>query len=226
MQIRAALEGDLRKIVAREVSVLGRGIKAGTQAATDGLKDKLRRQVREAGLSSSVEKAWQAKVYPKGDSMGAAGLVFSKARRIHAAFDGGAEIRPKNGEWLVIPLPAARKLKLDLDYARSRGGKPRHWSDVDAAIRRFGALRRVVLPGGRILLVASGVTAAGQRRKVRQTRNGAVQGIGNTSMPLFLLVRRVRLGKRLDIDAAVSDARRDFIDHVRRSIDAAERATK
>lgn len=226
MHIGAAIEGDLRKIMAREVSVLAAGIKAGTVKAADGLKEKLRAQVRAAGLSTPVEKAWQSKVYPKGESMGAAGYVYSKAKRIHAAFDVGGDLRPKNGEWLVIPLPAARKLKLDVSYQRSKGSRPRHWSDVEAAVARFGALRRVMLPGGRMLLVADRVTASGARRKVRTTREGArVQGLGNVSMPLFLLVKRVRLGRRLDIDGAVASAERDFMGHVLAGISAAERAS-
>ncbi|WP_337996223.1 DUF6441 family protein [Oleispirillum naphthae] len=227
MKIGAALEGDLRKIMTREISVLRSGIKSGTQTATDNLKEKLRAQVRAAGLPQSVQKAWQSKVYPKGDSMGAAGLVFSKATRIHAAFDAGASISPRNGQWLVIPLPAARRLKFDVSYSRSRGGKPRHWSDVDAAVRRFGSLRRVPLKGGRILLVADGVTASGSRRKVRQAKGGGtVQGVGNVSMPLFLLVKRVRLGKRLDIGGAAAQAGRDFMGHVLAGIDAADRRVK
>lgn len=227
MQLRAAIEGDLRQVMARETVVLKAGIKAGTLKASDALKDRLRGQVRAAGLSSSVEKAWQSKVYPKGDSMGAAGLVYSKAARIHSAFDAGATIGPKAGQWLVIPLPAARRLKLDLSYQRSKGSRPRHWSDIDAAVRRFGALRRVALRGGRILLVADGVTASGARRKVRTARGGgAVQGVGNVSMPLFLLVRRIRLGKRLDIDGAVTQAGREFLAHVIAGIAAADRQAK
>lgn len=227
MHLKAALEGDLRKVMSREVMVLGAGIKSGTTSATDSLKERLRAQVRSAGLAQSVQKAWQSKVYPKGDSMAAAGYVYSKATRIHAAFDVGGTISPKRGQWLVIPLPAARRLKLDISYARSKGSRPRHWSDVDAAVRRFGALRQVKLRGGRMLLVADRVTAAGGRRKVRQARGGgSVQGLGNVSMPLFLLVRRVSLGKRLDIASAARQARQDFLGHVLRGIAQADQRGK
>lgn len=224
MQLIAAITGDLRRIMAREVLVLKSGIKTGVSDASDRLKDLLRAQVREAGLSTPVEKAWQTKVYPKGDSMSASGWVYSKATRIHAAFDVGGTITPSTGQWLVIPMPAARRLKLDQSLRRSKGSRPRHWSDVDAAVRRFGALRRVDLPGGRVLLVADNVTASGARRKVRQGKNGAVQGIGGVSMPLFLLVKRVRLGKRLDIAAASSSVERDFLGLVMRGIERAERS--
>lgn len=227
MRIGAALTGDLRQIMRQEVTVLSAGITSGTVRTTDNLKDRLRKQVAAAGLGVAVQKAWQSKTYPSGNSMSAAGYVFSKAKRIHAAFDAGGFIRPVNGDWLVIPLPAAKRLGLDTSYKSAHGGKPRHWSNVDAAIRRFGSLRRVVLPGGRVLLIASRVTSSGRRRATRTHRGGGtVQGVGNVDMPLFLLVKRVRLGRRLDIAAAADAAQVELLPQVIRAIAEADNRSR
>lgn len=237
MQIRAAIEGDLRKIMNREVAVLKAGVKAGTVSSAESLKEKLRAQVREAGLSQSVQKAWQVKSYPKGDHSGAASWVYSKSTRIHAAFDAGGTIVPgshvgpegnpviSKAKWLWIPLPGAVALELDRGMKHSKGNRERKWSEWEVVKQRFGEERLHLIPAGgqRMLLVAD--TGGGKSRS-RKWKYGAKRSLGDGSLPLFLLVKRVRLGKRLDIDGAVTQAGREFMQHILNGLAAAETKIK
>lgn len=208
MRLAAAIRGDLRKIMQEESNRLAVGVKEAAVAAGERTQAVLRGQVSTAGLPPSLAKAWRLRTYPKGPSLQAAAFVWSAAPRIHGAFDLGGVIRPRNGNWLAIPLPAAVALGLGKSRRHSRGSRPRNWADVEAAIRRFGALRPVPLAGGRILLVAEQVTAGGRRSRTRRTREGAefsAIGRGKVSMPLFLLVRSVTLAKRLSVERAARE---------------------
>ncbi|MCA8932079.1 MAG: hypothetical protein KDA49_06395, partial [Rhodospirillaceae bacterium] len=108
IRLHAALKGDLRRIVDAEKRAAAQGATRAINYAGSGLQRELRTQVRRAGLGIGVEKAWQRQKYPgRGNSLGAANLVFSKADRVHQAFSADRTVRGRNGNWLVIPLPPA-----------------------------------------------------------------------------------------------------------------------
>lgn len=196
MRLRAALVGDLTKVMDKAVKDMeSAAVKASRQAA-DSMRDDLRAQTASAGLPKSLQKAWQRKVY-LNKGLDAAGFVFSKSQDIHAAFATGGEIRAKNGSYLVIPLKGAVRAGLHTSMRKSRGSRPRKWSELEPALRRFGNLRRIALSKGRYLLVAPGYGKSGKALKP-----GARRRKGYWGLPLFLLVPRVRLGKRIDFEGA------------------------
>ena len=104
----AALSGNLQELMAAELKAARHAVTTGVRDATDGLKSELRSQITGAGLGARLANTWRGEVYPKGrESLGAAGLVYSRAPVVVAAHDEGALIRSKNGFWLSIPLPSA-----------------------------------------------------------------------------------------------------------------------
>ena len=163
---------------------------AGAQKAEQVLRD----QVAGAALGQGISNAWQIKTYPKaGKADNPASYVYTKAQRIVAAFASGATVTASGATWLVIPLPAAVALGLDRMTSRP-GGKPgglkAKYSDITAAIQRFGNLKFVPIGGNRALLIADPRSARGTGRA--------------SGTPLFLLVKSVRLPRLLDIDAAAA----------------------
>jgi Family of unknown function (DUF6441) len=66
-------------------------VTAGTEAAGQGLKTDLRRQVTSAGLGQRLANSWRDKHYPN-QKLDAASLVYTKAPQIIRAFDEGAVI--------------------------------------------------------------------------------------------------------------------------------------
>lgn len=209
--IVAKIDGDLQAILNDRVSEMADAIRAAVQNAAEGLQAELRRQVEAAGLGNGLAKAWRMTMYPRSTrrTLRPAGLVFSKAPRLHDAFNRSGTIRAKGDKWLAIPLKAAIDAGWDRQATRgdrSRGGPiDAKWSNIDAAKAKFGELRFVPLDGGRrALLVAEsgGVTRAGRFSAVRRAGAGRSAGRPRISVPLFLLVKQTRMKKVLDIEGA------------------------
>ena len=94
MRLEAALEGDLKRLLADELKAGEAAVKAGISEATDGLKLELRQQITGAGLSQRLANTWRGEVYPKcKNSLRAAGLVYSRAPDIVRAYANGAVMR-------------------------------------------------------------------------------------------------------------------------------------
>jgi hypothetical protein len=104
MRLSAAIQGNLKAMMAAEVKAAERAVSGGVRQATDGLKNELRGQVTGAGLGERLAKSWRGDLYPKGGmSINAAGFVYTKAPQIIGAFAYGTTIRSKRGRFLAIP---------------------------------------------------------------------------------------------------------------------------
>jgi hypothetical protein len=199
MRLTAALQGDLRQLLAAELRQAERGVTTGVRRATDGLKAELRGQVAGADLGERLVRTWRSETYPRaGTSLTPAGLVWSKAPRIVRAFAFGALIRSRNGLYLAIPTEAAGRVG-DGRKRITPGG----WE------RRTGLrLRFVYRRGAPSLLVADNVRLS---MRVRAARNEGRRGeagftrlAGRTTVPIFVLVPQVALKKRLDVEGAAA----------------------
>ena len=190
--IRMDIVGDIDAMIAAEIAA---GEKAVTKAVGDAgtsLKTAWRGQITGAGLGARLSRTIRSELYPKGQpSLNAASLIWSKAPVIVGAHDQGALIRSRNGFWLAIPTPAAGK--------SARGGRisPGEWER-----RRGLRLRFIYRRSGPSLLVAEG------RLNTRGlgVASGSKSGRGMATVPIFLLVRQVKLRKRLDQDRAAKAA--------------------
>lgn len=206
MMIVGRIKGDLQELLNAGLDEVSDGARAAVRSASEGLQADLRSQTRAAGLGVGLEKAWRLELYPKVSrrrTMRPAGLVYSKATRLHDAFDDGQIIAARGAKWLAIPLPAAKAAGLDKSPKRRdsqrAGPLPAKWSNIDAAKAKFGELRFIPIGNGaRALLVADG-----KARGDTLARGGAGRA---TSIPLFLLVKRARGRKLLDIAAAAKRA--------------------
>jgi|GEM_PF-237213 len=190
-----------------------RAVTTGVRQTTVGLRAELRAQVTAAGLGPRLARAWPCRVYPQsGTSLTAAGVVWTKAPRIVAAFARTTTIRSKRGFYLAIPAAAA-----------GRYGDGRRQIMPLGRQRRTGMrLRFVCRRNGPSLLVVDNARRPGRGRAVDNT--GRRRGVsftrlqGRTTVPIFILVPQVTLQKRLDIEApAAKWARRlpGLVDRVR-----------
>lgn len=194
MRLALAVTGSLKQHMEREARNGARAVTQAMRAATEGLKTDLRQQVVTGGLGQRLARAWRGQTYPRGqDSMGAAGLVFTKAERIVRAFEEGALIRSQKGFWLAIPTESAPK--------RGVGGKRISPSTFPENV--YGPLRFVYRPGKPGLLVVDNLRARqGKRGGFGRAGKRALARGEVTTVVMFVLVPQVRLRKRLDIDAA------------------------
>jgi hypothetical protein len=176
---------DFAGLMAAEVAAGERAVTAAIREAGSGLKAAWRGQITGAGLGTRLANSIRFASFPKsGDSLNAAALVWSKAPVIISAHDSGPLIRSKDGFWLAIPTPAAGK--------STRGGRttPGEWERRTGLRLRFIYRRR-----GPSLLVAEGRLNS----KGRAVGSRAKTGRGLITVPIFLLVRQVKLPKRLDL---------------------------
>ena len=190
--IRMDIVGDIGAMMAAEIAA---GEKAVTKAVSEAgtvLKTAWRGQITGAGLGARLSRTIRSELYPKGQpSLNAAALIWSKAPVIVGAHDTGPLIRLKDGFWLVIPTAAAGK--------STRGGRisPGEWER-----RRGLRLRFIYRRSGPSLLVAEGRLNSRGLGVASRSKTGR----GLTTVPIFLLVRQVKLRKRLDLDRAAKTA--------------------
>lgn len=195
MRLSATIIGDLGRIMAEEVKAAEKAVTAGVGEAAEGLKTELRTQITNAGLGPRLARTWRSETFPKGqNSIRAAGLVWSKAPGIIRIYEDGATIRSTRGFFLAIPTAAARRF--------GDGGRkitPGEWE------RRTGQrLRFVYRRHAPSLLVADNMRARTGKRGGFARASAAAQrsGRGLVTVPIFILVPQVTLGKRLDVAGA------------------------
>lgn len=192
LRLTAAIQGSLTRIVSQEIKAAEHAVTLGVRAATDGLKQDLRDQVTGAGLGQRLAKTWRGKVFPKGESMNAAGFVFSKAPEVVDSYAHGAVIRAHKSAYLAVPLPAAGKL------AGRKKLTPETWEQVHGQKLIFVPRRK-----GLALLVAENMRARkGKRGGFTKASATALRtGRGLTTVPIFVLIPQVTIQKRFDIES-------------------------
>lgn len=203
MRLGAALQGDLRRIVAAEWRAGGKAIRGGLRDAAVGLRGDLRRDAENAGLDR-LGKVWRHKVYGgRGGPWDAAAIVYPKGgertRGAIYAYEHGATIRARKGRYLLIPtgfnLSGGRRgqrvlyrpEELENSFVRrSRNGNLFLWVRVQHAQR----LRK-----GRVQDLAYVNTHLLGSGRVRRSRDILERG----AVPMFLLLPRVTVQKKLNI---------------------------
>lgn len=190
--IRMDIVGDLGAMMAAEIAAGEKAVAKAVSDAGTGLKTAWRGQITGPGLGQRLARTIRSELYPKSQpSLNAAALVWSQAPVVVGAHDTGPLIRSRNGFWLAIPTAAAGK--------SARGGRitPGEWER-----RRGLRLRFIYRRNGPSLLVAEG------RLNTRGigVASRAKTGRGLTTVPIFMLVRQVKLRKRLDLDRAAKSA--------------------
>jgi hypothetical protein len=219
-ELKIALQGQLRDLMARNKRVAETGITRGVHRATEELKQNLRDEVVGAGLGRRLAKTWQDKTYPLGKktSLNAAGWVYSKAPEIIRAHSEGTTIRAQSGTYLAIPTDNVPRRGFD----KRKRATPGNWNS-----QRYGELRYVPRSNGPPLLVVDGArfTKSGrvgkQLKSPRKKSGGFKKGVA--TIPMFTLVPQVSLKKRLDPQALGRRASSRLPNMVKREIERADR---
>jgi hypothetical protein len=215
MKIAASIGTSLTKILQEELRAGERAVTRAVRAETERLKAELRQQAKSAfgDRSRNIANAWRSRAFPQaGESLRAAGIVWTKVPTIIHAFEHGATIRARGARFLAIPT--------GFNAARGRRGRgnlglrvtPQQMvASRQAFLRPFRSGRGFVwcLPvrqGVRVgrrraPLIAGGlVTVATGRRKGAAAWQQALLAQG--FVPMFLLIPQVQLAKRLDVRGA------------------------
>jgi hypothetical protein len=173
MRLRASmtfpdLAGAFREQVAREfTAVVSRERRA--------LEKQFEAATISAGLGQGMAKSWQSATYPSSPSLGAAGLIWSRAPKALRSFAEGATITANGGRFLAIPSAETRRLRTGRNQPAPTP------ADVE---RRLGIKLLFIKKGGKRFLVAPS--------RERGRRRGRL-------FVAFFLVPRAVIKKRLDL---------------------------
>lgn len=196
MRLTAAIQGDLKKIMAQELKDATVGLQRGMARAGELLKSGLRSQVEQAGLGARLAKTWTGKFY-ENEGMNPAYQARSRAPQIIRGLMG-ATIRAKNHKYLAVPTQEA----IRMFARRGRGWAKRKLTveHVDALLRQEGLkMFPIKTSQGNLLLAVDltrkrrlgGLSPAGKlvTRKSQEKKGRFV--------PLFFLTPQTKLKKRL-----------------------------
>jgi len=212
--LKLIVTGNLRAAMEREVRAVSAAMRRATQTAGKEVQDRLRQQARSLSWrdgGKSLANAWRLKVYPPPGisprTLKPAALIYSNMPQIVRAFEEGATIRHKGGRYLIWPTGFNRT-------GGRRGGKPRVTAaQMTASKKSFlrpfksgrgflwclpvkansGAASRSArrgLTAGGIVSVATGKDRGRLRRK---------EVLAQGFVPMFFMMREVRLAKALDV---------------------------
>ncbi len=212
-ELEIAISGNYEKYLKERSDKIAFGIYDGTKDAADLIKERLRQQVVSAGLGQRLAKTWRSKVYParSARSLSPAGMVWSKAPHIIRGFSEGEPIRSSSGgAWLAIPseqAPMARGRKMTVEEFLSSYGEG-SLSSIKAD-KRNDVLYLVAKKGFRRSASKKETKAARRARRLRKNSRAKAEPI-----LMFTLVKQVRLGRRLDLQATFLVAERRFAELV------------
>ena len=222
MRLKLAVEGDLVVTMENWKQQLKVAVTDSIDEVAEEARQKLKAQADSAGLGK-VARTFKKKRYPSKPSLGAAAVVYSKAPEIVAAFDAGVTIVPKAGRYLAIPTGFNRQsgrrqsrgqrgqgkwtgvrvtpeemVASGMAFVRPRGnGQPGliWFLKVSRAQRRSKA--------GRVsdLAYAGGLVQVGGGRRAR-----VKAALEAGAVPMFVLLPRVRLEKKLSVARVAHEA--------------------
>jgi len=113
MEFKAALKGDLHKILEKKNKALLRSANKAVTLAANDLKKEMVGQTQRAKLGYGLAKSWRVNFYNhnKKDKFKKA-LVYTKSPHIMEGFENGGIRKPTKGKWLAIPtdnVPKSRR---------------------------------------------------------------------------------------------------------------------
>jgi hypothetical protein len=205
--------------VLENVAADGRAaVTAGIRGATADLKNTLRAQVRANFASRSLPTTWQQLDFPaRGQSLSAAGRVFSRVPVIINAYSEARAIRGRRGQRLAIPtgwnatrgrrgrgeagvrITTAQMAANPSAFVVRAKGNPGVllWclpvAQGEAGVSARGRRSRALVAGGAVQI------ATGKDRGRLRRREALKQGF----VPMFILLREVRLARRIDLDGPI-----------------------
>lgn len=226
LRVVGNIGAGVEALLEEEVTEISRALRAAVTRSAGALQRDFRDGTRAAGLGEGLARAWRAEIYPRVTrrTLRPAGLVYSKATALHAAFSEGAVVLPRVGTFLLIPSAAAERIPDATSTTRARGG-----GSVPGGMRRRRSSLQAAAEYLRVPIVSAAPRGNGAKRD--GTRRDPARGYilltpagrgrstlvalyysarGAVPVPLFTLVRQTRLPKLLNIEAAAERARADF----------------
>lgn len=226
MRFRITVEGDPLRALAERMAEAANVVSASVAQAGAELRDAMRGQWRATGYSPRLAATWRMKFY-RNQGLNAAAVVYSRVPAIMRAFTYGATIQAKSARYLAIPtnfnrrggrrgadvLVSAKEMARVRGMTfvqRSKGGALLWWMRVTVSSRL-----RKTSKAGRPRFHRTGVKDARIAGRVIRDRKRRELAVRYGAVPMFTLVRQVRLRKVLDLKAAAQRAQARIAELIR-----------
>lgn len=230
--------GNLAAVWSGEVAAVKRGVTRAVDGATARLQARLRADTTAAGLGVGNARSWRTIRYPRArDSVNAAGLAYSKSPAVIDGFNKGALITHRGGRYLTIPTNFNRVGGRRRARAEGTGGR-NYWANVWVTPAQMVASRlsfTLPRPGGGLLWCLKILQAQGKTKKRGRITNQLIAGglvrVGTGGgkgkaadiaragfVPMFALVRAVKLPKTLNLDGQAGEAAADLAAQITRDL--------
>jgi hypothetical protein len=217
---------DLATAAREERHALGRAMTIAAARTAERLGEAWRANVRAAGLGGRLANAVRYDVWPRPPrfSLRAAARVTTNADEIFEAFETGAVITGKAGNWLAIPTkdtPRSRTTR----RGGTRGGRGKASpAEVEEMFNRD--LVAVRLRTGTMALIMPNVIRAKNRRGWRRdTQRRLAQGRNPEAVTMFILVPLARMPRLLSLEQIAVSADAWFQGEVNALLAGASRVT-
>lgn len=216
----ADLHAAFGKIGADLQTAANAAVRAQTSETLGRMRVHISQRLSERSANTITSKVYENEAAgPKGDAGSVGGWIFSRWWRrprsgeqvdLLAAFERGDEVKPVRGRGLAIALPQA----FAVAGASRLGGRKRQ-NPTPASVEQALGVKLFLLrrPGKLALLCATGVStdSRGKRGKLRGASYVNKRGLAarrRTSdrvIPMFVLLKNMRLPKRLDFAPIVEE---------------------
>lgn len=206
LTLALAFSGDLEAWADDLKTAMLQGLRDGVEDTGRIGLERLRDDVREAGLGERLPNTWRLDLHPqRGLAYSPAAFIRSTAARIIDAFTRGAVITSRDGGMMAVPIPGG-----PMDRIRVLRGE----TSVDAARRRLGELVFVPIRPGLGMLVTKlvRVTRSGRYSRVKDKKYSPEYMAKNmqAAVPVFWLVPQVLLARRLNWPQIARDISQTF----------------
>jgi hypothetical protein len=149
-------------------------------------------------ITGNLRRSLSSRVIRGGNIVAAIGVIKGPAMKYAAIHEFGGTIKPVKGQYLAIPLRAAK----------SGGGRPRFPGGPREAALKYPDTFVLKRPGKNPLICAT------LRVKGKGKNAGKVKGI----LPLFVLVKSVTMPARHWLSEGVRDKRRFFMVEIEKDL--------
>ncbi|HAG53536.1 MAG TPA: hypothetical protein DCL21_07100 [Alphaproteobacteria bacterium] len=213
MEFKAALKGDLEKIIEQKNRNVLRAVNRAVTKAGNELKKEMIGQTQRARLGYGLSKSWKVNFYNKSDAdKFTKALVYTKSPKIMEGFENAEIRKPTRGrKWIAIPSNNVPKAPGKKRYT------PETWK------KSFPVLYFAQDTKGKAYLVGQTIHKTNKRgNKVIRKTNSRNESEAETVV-YFFLVKQTRHTKKLNFEQASKKAQRKLKDYISQELGKLEK---
>jgi len=210
MQIKAAIKGDLEKIVQQKNKNILKAVGRAVNRTGNELQREMAGQTQRAGLGHGLSKSWKTKTYNKNaKDKFAKKLVYTDSPKVMEGFETGGVRKPTKGKWIAIPTENVPK-------SRRKRYTPENWP------KSYPELYFAQDTNGKAYLVGQTVHKTNKHGKTRISKTSRKTESQAETVIYFFLVKQTKHVKRLSFEHASKHHQKKMKLYISQELDKTE----